>query len=305
MQSEAGKQFEANDTAPQVAENQAPQPVKQGQAPQPAPQPKPVLQPIPSESVATSPLQLLGDTELNGTVNQAFDTTFDAEGGLPPYHFQLGSGVGFPPHDIVLDANGELSGTPTVAGTATFNVCVVDTSGKDACEDVTMTVEAAQVTVTGNTDLNGTVGDELSESYDAQGGVPPYQFSVGPGGTLPDGISLSADGSLSGTPAAGGTSDFDVCATDSAGTNGCESVTVTIAAPQFCPPCEAQYDTCWDACDATYHACNDAVPIGAVNGEEMQGECWDALGPCDDTCSQQQDACLQTASPSCTNEPWQ
>jgi len=222
MQLEAGKQFVSNDAVPEAAGNQTPQQVNQGQVKQPVAQPKPVLQTIPSESVATSPLQLLGDTELDGTVNQPFDTTYDAEGGLPPYHFQLGTGVGFPPHGIVLDTNGELSGTPTTDGTATFNVCAVDTAGKDACEDVTMTVEAAQV-----------------------------------------------------------------------------------ATPEFCPPCKEQYDACWQACDDTYHACNDAVPIGAVNGEEMQSACWDTLGSCDNTCSQQQNACLQTASPSCTNEPWQ
>jgi len=74
-----------NDAVPEAAGNQTPQQVNQGQVKQPVAQPKPVLQTIPSESVATSPLQLLGDTELDGTVNQPFDTTYDAEGGLPPY----------------------------------------------------------------------------------------------------------------------------------------------------------------------------------------------------------------------------
>lgn len=59
---------------------------------------------------------------------------------MPPYHFQLDNGVGFPPHGIVLDTNGRLSGTPTVAGTSVFSVCVVDTSGANKCGKVTMVI---------------------------------------------------------------------------------------------------------------------------------------------------------------------
>ena len=139
-------QFQENDATPEAPENQA-QPKEQSvqqPVPAPAPQPKPILKTIPSESVAQSPLGLLEiGTVLQGQVNVPFAKTFISGGGLPPYHYQLDTGVGFPPQGIVLDTNGVLSGTPTVSGDYTFGVCVVDTAGANDCEEWQMTVAPA------------------------------------------------------------------------------------------------------------------------------------------------------------------
>jgi hypothetical protein len=67
-------------------------------------------------------------------------TSTNPSGGQAPYHFQLGSGVGFPPSGIVLNQNGTLTGTPTVAGASTFSVCAVDLAGRSACSTVTLTI---------------------------------------------------------------------------------------------------------------------------------------------------------------------
>jgi len=86
---------------------------------------------------------------LNGTVGVNFNHNFTASGGLPPYHFQLETAGGFPPMGIILDANGRLSGIPSVAGTSYFKACVVDTAGKIKCQDITMTIASKfKVTVT-------------------------------------------------------------------------------------------------------------------------------------------------------------
>lgn len=110
-------------------------------------QPKQVLKIIPSETVSTSPLTLNGDTDLNGKVGERFNYNFTSDGGLPPYHYKLDSGIGFPPMGIILDTNGNLSGTPSASGNSTFGVCVVDTAGKNKCENINLNVDPADVVV--------------------------------------------------------------------------------------------------------------------------------------------------------------
>ena len=82
--------------------------------------------------------------------------TTNPTGGSPPYHFQLGSGVGFPPMGISLGKDGQLTGTPTAAGTSTFQVCAIDLSANSVCQTVSLTVSAA-VTGTYTAHMGATV----------------------------------------------------------------------------------------------------------------------------------------------------
>jgi len=102
---------------------------------------KPKLKTIPSASVNTEPLSLTDIGNLNGKVGEYKSFTFSATGGLPPYHYQLESGSGFPPMGMVLSPDGVLSGTPKAEGSRTFGVTVVDTAGKTNWLDFTMTVD--------------------------------------------------------------------------------------------------------------------------------------------------------------------
>jgi hypothetical protein len=61
---------------------------------------------------------------------------------------------------------------------------------------------------------NGTQGAAYQQSLAATGGTAPYNWSL-ISGTLPMGLTLSAGGTISGTPAAGGGSSFSVQVTDS------------------------------------------------------------------------------------------
>lgn len=121
----------------------APQEVKKPVAPPPPPAPKPELKPIPSETVNTEPLVLTYYENLPGEVGTYLSVNYSATGGLPPYHFQLETGTGFPPIGIILDVNGRLSGTPKTAGTSRFGVCVVDTAGTSICKITTMPISPA------------------------------------------------------------------------------------------------------------------------------------------------------------------
>jgi hypothetical protein len=55
----------------------------------------------------------------------------------------LETGGGFPPVGIIMDLNGNLSGTPSVPGTYNFGVCVVDLVGAQDCETATLVVDPA------------------------------------------------------------------------------------------------------------------------------------------------------------------
>lgn len=74
--------------------------------------------------------------------------TVNPIGGQGPYHFQLDSGVGFPPIGMSLGKDGQLVGTPAAGSggrTYTFRVCAVDLSGSQMCGDVALTVQEAPV----------------------------------------------------------------------------------------------------------------------------------------------------------------
>ncbi|NYI47721.1 5'-nucleotidase [Nocardioides aromaticivorans] len=87
-------------------------------------------------------------------------------------------------------------------------------------------------------DVNTYVGVPLSLQLQASGGTPGYTWSL-TSGTLPDGVTLSPAGLVSGTPTTVGTSEVTATVTDSAApTAATKSVTFTItveAAPEELP----------------------------------------------------------------------
>jgi hypothetical protein len=78
---------------------------------------------------------------------------------------------------------------------------------------------------------NGTYGATYSQSIKAMepGGTGgPFTFALTKG-SLPPGLNLASDGTLSGTPTAAGSFSFTVTATDSSGFTGSQAYTLTIA----------------------------------------------------------------------------
>ena len=76
---------------------------------------------------------------------------------------------------------------------------------------------------------DGTMGQPYSQTFTATGGAfsPPFTWSLASGG-LPSGLTLSPDGSVSGTPTQTGTFDFTVQMTDSLSRSVSWSYSITI-----------------------------------------------------------------------------
>ncbi len=106
----------------------------------------------------------------------------------------------------------------------------VGTSGETGAPNFGMAVIDAPLTIVTGTSLpGGVVGVTYTTSLAATGGRSPLGWAV-TGGTLPGGVSLAANGTLSGIPTAAGTFNFTVTVTDDLGVNESKSVTLVIAA---------------------------------------------------------------------------
>jgi 5'-nucleotidase len=125
-------------------------------------------------------------------------------------------------NSVVLSYQRDAAGTDTDNNAADFHVAAP--APQNAASDGT-----ADVTVTNPGTQNATAGTAIAPlTLSAAGGTAPYTWSAT---GLPSGLSVSADGVITGTPAAAGTSPVTVTATDSAGASGSASFTFQVAAP--------------------------------------------------------------------------
>jgi hypothetical protein len=88
---------------------------------------------------AARPLVITNDssTLYPGTVGQAYNGGFSADGGTRPYKWSIVAGQ-LPP-GLKLDTN-QLSGTPTTAGTFIFTVKVTDNAGQQTSREFSLTI---------------------------------------------------------------------------------------------------------------------------------------------------------------------
>ncbi len=154
-----------------------------------------------------------------GTVNIAFSQTFTAGNAIAPVTFTLNSGT--LPAGITLSSAGVLSGTPTQTGSFPITVKATD---KNGCSGIgatyTLTIGCQVITVNNPATNSGTVNVAFSQTFTAGNAIAPVAFTLN-SGTLPAGITLAANGTLSGTPTQTGSFPITVKATDA---NGCTGI---------------------------------------------------------------------------------
>lgn len=184
-------------------------------------------------SNSVQPLSITTSSLPNGTSGTAYSSTLAATGGLTPYAWTISSGA--LPAGLTLSRAGTISGTPTTAGSSAFTVEVTDSSSPKltATKAFTVTIaDSVQPLVMSPTTLpNGTNGTPYSSTISISGGKSPYSWSIS-SGTLPAGLTLSNNGTISGTPTGSGTSAFTVQVSDSSSPKltASQTYSVTISA---------------------------------------------------------------------------
>lgn len=117
---------------------------------------------------------------------------------------------GWLPSGITLNSNGALWGTPTQAGTWSFQAQVTDASGLHTVKLLTVKIDNSPVINT-TTLPTGAVGVPYQQTLSGTGATTGanLQWSV-VSGSLPSGLVLSSYGSITGSPRLVGTSTFSV-----------------------------------------------------------------------------------------------
>jgi hypothetical protein len=165
-------------------------------------------------TVNSTALSIGTSTLPDGIVGVAYTTQLMAAGGTQPYGWSIQSGS--LPAGLTLSAGGVLSGTPTAAGVSTATFKVVDSAGAPltATAPLAVRINPAPLVINTTSVANGTVavaygGATLSVS----GGIAPYSWTV-VAGSLPTGLTLASNGTLSGTPTAAGSTSVTIQASD-------------------------------------------------------------------------------------------
>jgi hypothetical protein len=81
----------------------------------------------PVATISNYPLVVTTNSLPGATVGTPYSATLTASGGLPPYTWSIISGS-LPP-GLSMDSSGNITGTPTTAGTYNFTAQVVDPIG--------------------------------------------------------------------------------------------------------------------------------------------------------------------------------
>jgi YVTN family beta-propeller protein len=153
----------------------------------------------------------------SGTVASRYDTTLTGSGGVGPYTWTITAGA-LPPGLTLNTTTGVVAGTPTSGGTFSFTVKLTDSEkpvGQTATKALSIDIAYTEPSVTTSSLPSGTVNSAYEAALTGSNGVGPYTWTI-ISGSLPAGLSLSPDGTISGTPTSGGTFDFTVRLTDSA-----------------------------------------------------------------------------------------
>jgi hypothetical protein len=174
-----------------------------------------------TESITLNAVLTIATTSLPaGTLQTSYNTFVDATGATGTFTWSVIAGS-LPPgltfQTSSTSTSAEITGTPTVLGTYKFTVQVTDSAGTTVTQALSITInpEPPLSVATGSLP-NGQVGTPYTQNLTASSGTLPYTWSI-ISGTLPIGLSLTSTsaGTISGTPIASGTFNFEVQVVDS------------------------------------------------------------------------------------------
>lgn len=164
-----------------------------------------------------------------------YSQTFTATGGVAPHTFAVTSGA--LPAGLTLTPAGALSGSATVTGSFAFTVTASDGSvapgpypGPGVAYTLVVGAPAMTLSPAAGPLPAGTATVPYTATFSAAGGTSPYSYAV-TAGALPNGLTLSAGGVISGAAlqSATGVANFTVTATDANGFPVSQAYSVDIA----------------------------------------------------------------------------
>ncbi len=167
-------------------------------------------------------------------VGQAYNFTFQSNGGLTPITWSVTSGS--LPTGLTLSSSGIISGTPTASGSFSFTIQAGD--GSSPAQTITINVSVRSSTLLVISTASGALPDAvlgaIYNPFTLQfiGGIAPQVWTVS-AGSLPPGMGLSSAGVISGSLSATGTYSFTARLQDSSNPAQAASVALSIrvAAP--------------------------------------------------------------------------
>src|SRR5215813_13973284 len=140
-----------------------------------------------------------------------------------PYTF---SATGLP-SGLTISSSGTISGTPTVTGTFNYTVTIKDSAGTTGTVNCSLTVNLVGTTCVAINALQGVAITPVTlAGFGGTGG--PYTFSAT---GLPAGLTISSNGTISGTPTVSGTFNYTVTVKDNSGNTGTLTCAVTVGSP--------------------------------------------------------------------------
>jgi hypothetical protein len=141
----------------------------------------------------------------NATVGVPYAELLSTSGGYAPYRYNL---IGQLPPGLALTPDGLVAGTPLFGNAFSFQVAVTDSRGGQTSQSCSVDVNTPAFNLPTVCPLPAAV---TGTAYNTS--LPPgYVWSLS--GTLPSGLTLTPDGTISGTPMSANMSSFLLLATD-------------------------------------------------------------------------------------------
>ncbi|HEV3400348.1 MAG TPA: Ig domain-containing protein [Acidimicrobiales bacterium] len=201
------------------------------------PPPTTTLAPSPTTTVASG-FRITTDALGNGNVGTNYTGYIEACcGSGSPYRWSLVAGrvpdgLKFAGDSLRLIQTTAVTGRPTTVQTTSFTVEARDGSGNTARKTFSITIDPPRplvITNQSDTLAPGRVGASYATGVFADGGVPPYRWSL-VAGALPPGLSLTTSpGRITGTPTTAGTFTFTLRVADSGGQQATGQFSITIS----------------------------------------------------------------------------
>ncbi|HKS23668.1 MAG TPA: putative Ig domain-containing protein [Thermoanaerobaculia bacterium] len=205
-----------------------------------------ILTVIPAPACPT--ITILPETLPDATAGVKYTAQLIGSGGEPDYQFgpqNLPCGLTLDPTTGVISGTPSLSTIATAAGgdptpsmppspRCTFTVTAIDKNGCKGTRMYALRVGCPQLSISPSALPNGSVGTFYNQPITAIGGTAPRLFRV-VSGSLPPGLTLASNGTLSGTPTTTGPYCFSIAVTDGSGCSGASRAYTIVISAATCP----------------------------------------------------------------------